>query len=281
MVINLANSAKRKAGICIVAAIFILGLLYLLVISINRGKNIDNTLLNNIHSDIVLINIQEGDRAFIGEAIKIIDSCNPALIGVDAWFVDEKEKVSDSILCEALKSSRKDVLAYTIDTGGQIVKSNIKFSRLASTEGLAVFAENIKNRSISMIPVQKIDTSIHEQFALKILQNWKPSFRHAFKVNQLIPIEFTHSLENFVHLNASDLFSKNYCEQLRNKVVLLGYLGPKNIDKHFTPFGLEKKEYLNQPDTYGIVVIANAIQTILKYKESPNNKIEIIEKVKQ
>jgi hypothetical protein len=48
---------------------------------------------------------------------------------------------------------------------------------------------------------------------------------------------------------------------------LLGYIGPSNEDKHFTPIRLAEKFPENEPDTYGIIIIANEIRTLLnKYK---------------
>ncbi|HLG40855.1 MAG TPA: hypothetical protein VI461_14345, partial [Chitinophagaceae bacterium] len=79
------------------------------------------------------------------------------------------------------------------------------------------------------------------------------------------PIKFTRTLEEFIHFNGLDLKTKNLCEYLRDKVVFLGYLGPSNEDKHFTPIRLVKKYADNQPDTYGLVMIANEIRTILEF----------------
>ena len=52
------------------------------------------------------------------------------------------------------------------------------------------------------------------------------------------------------------------------KCFLVGYTGPENEDKHFTPLRFidDKKYNHDEPDTYGLVIIANEMRTILEYK---------------
>ena len=220
-------------------------------------------LTNKIDPDIVLINIGEVDRAVIGRLLLSINSCHPSVIGIDAWFSKEKDHLEDSVLMAALDTIQNDVLGYHIDSGGIVVKSNTKFSALAKDEGLTN-VEQINGLLSAIKPIQVVDKKTHEAFALKIIEQWKPEFKNSLKPDQKVPIKYRQTLDQFFHFDHSEINDVG-CEVLRNKVVLIGYLGPSNEDKHFTPIRLAKKYDNNDPDTYGLVVIANAIRTILDH----------------
>ena len=94
-----------------------------------RSKDQVN-LTTKIDSEIVLINIENGDRRDIGETLLTINKCNPTLIAIDAWFIGEKSPSEDSVLMNAFSQVQNDVLAYSIDSTGKLLKSNKKFSNL-------------------------------------------------------------------------------------------------------------------------------------------------------
>lgn len=228
-------------------------------------------LTNLIDQEIVLINIEEGDRAFLANLLLSIDSCKPALIGIDVLFSGEKDRIQDSILLNALKAVQNDILIYFLDSNGKPEKSHRKFSSLATEEGLAI-VEKPGGLSSHIIPIRTIDGDLHELFPLKIIKHWKPGFKHSLKTNQSIPIHFTRTLDQYLHVNGSEIKSNSQQFDLKDKIVLLGYIGPTNEDKHFTPIRLVKEYPENEPDTYGLVMIANEIRTILKYETPLANK---------
>ena len=218
-------------------------------------------LTNQVDPDIVLINIEQGDRAFIGNLLMKIDSCQPLLIGVDAWFIKEKTETEDSVLVNAFKQIQNDFVTYFFDSSWQVSKSHEKFTRFVSGEGLAM--GNIDNGlQSSFTPVMKVGDKIYEQFALKIIKHWKPEYNRNFSPGKPVTINFTRTLEQFFHFDGS-LIDDVEKSMLKNKIVLLGYLGPESEDKHFTPIRMVKKFTDNEPDTYGLVIIANEIRTLL------------------
>jgi len=221
-------------------------------------------ITNRIDPDIILVNIGNANRAAIGEMLLTINRCNPKVIGFDGWFRDARDGFQDVVLIRALDSIQNDVLAYYIDSTNLIRKSNTKFSSLAD-EGL-VSVDEINGLASAIKPIQTINKVEHSLFALKIINLWKPQFKTFLKTNQTIPIKYTRTLEKFIHFDYLDLANVDP-EALKNKIVLLGFLGPGNEDKHFTPFRLVKSYDTNDPDTYGLVIIANAIRTILDYEK--------------
>ena len=135
-------------------------------------------------------------------------------------------------------------------------------------EGLVTFQRT--NGLIStMIPVFKDKGQIHEAFALKLAKRSKPELNASFGVNESIPIEYSRTLEKYVRINGSDLIELPISEfDLPNKIILLGYIGPSEEDMYRTPlrFLEERKLEHDQPDTYGLVIIANQIRTFLNRK---------------
>lgn len=221
-------------------------------------------LTDKIDPEIVLINIEEGDRTFIGNLLLTIDSCKPILVAIDAWFLNEKDSIQDSALINALKTLKNEILAYTLDSIGKPLKSHKKFKSLVTDEGLAIAEQNGELVS-NIIPIRTIDNEIHESFPLKIIKQWKPQFKSSIETDESIPIKFSRTIDQFIHFNGSELITNNHCKEISNKIILLGYLGPSKEDKHYTPIRLVKKYPDNEPDTYGLVMIANAIRTILEY----------------
>jgi len=247
-------------------AVFVSNLILLnTLFSCNSQERYFVDITNRIDPDIVLVNIGNANRATIGEMLLTINRCNPRVIGFDGWFRDKKDSSQDSILLNALDSIQNDILAYFIDSTNTIVKSNTIFSSHVTDEGL-VAAEEINGLVGSIKTIQTINNIEHSLFALKIIKLWKPEFKTSLKTNQTIPIKYTRMLDQFIHFDYSDL---NYVapEALRNKIILLGFLGPGNEDKHFTPLRLVRPNDTNDPDTYGLVIIANEIRTILDYEK--------------
>ena len=221
-------------------------------------------LTDEIDSEIVLINMEEGDRAFIGDLLLTVDSCKPVLIGIDAWFVQEKDYQHDFVLANALKTIDNDILAYTLDSSFNPRKSHEKFREFVSAEGLAVVTF-LNGLSSHFTPLTVVDDKVCVHFALKIVEWWQPGFIHDFEPNQIIPTKFTRTLDQFNHYSGSEITTAEHLSKLQNKIVLLGYIGPSNEDKHFTPIRSEINFQKNEPDTYGVVIIANQIRTILEY----------------
>lgn len=222
--------------------------------------------VDTIDPDIVLINIEEGDRSFISRTLLTIDSCKPKLIGIDAWFIQEKDSAQDIALVNALKNVNNVILGYTLDTFGQPIKSHLKFRAHVADEGLAVL-QNEDGLSSHFTPITLIDDKENEHISLRIVRKWRPDFPVDIDKGKTIPINFTRTLDQFVHLNGSDLTVAKNLKDINNKIVLFGYLGPSNEDKHFTPFRKKLNIKNSEPDTYGVVIIANEIRTILNYKK--------------
>lgn len=218
----------------------------------------------SIDPDIVLINIENGDREFISKVLQKVDSLKPLVVGIDVTFQGSKKQ--DSFLTRALEHLGNDVLVYTARQDGSISGSDPVFTKFADQGNLNY--EQKFGLVTTIIPLQNIKDSIHESFPLKIIKKWKPDFVASFKVDEKMDIEFSRDGSRFMTIAGSGLVDTpvdNF--ELANKVFLVGYTGPGNEDKYFTPLRSRGDFRSNEPDTYGLVIVGNAIRTILSYQK--------------
>lgn len=219
--------------------------------------------LAGIDPEIVLINIEDGDRAFIGKVLLKLDSLHPAVIGVDVTFKGRRKQ--DSVLIAAFKKIKNDILIYNVSQNGTLTASDSAFTNLVAGQGNLYFEQKL-GLVTTTIPLQKINDTTHESFALKIIKYWKPDFTSQIKVNEKVDINYTRNLESYQVISGSLLLNLNSHDlDLANKVILVGYTGPGYEDKYFTPLRKYGEHKSNEPDTYGMVIIANQIRTILEY----------------
>jgi len=219
---------------------------------------------SNTDNEIVIVNIGDGDRSEIADLLLKIEKCKPLVIGIDALFLKEGESSKDSVLEDAFSIMSNDILAYRFDSTGKIERSVEEFRSKTSGEGfISIEQENgVLNH---FIPVKEEKGIVYESFALKVIKLWKPAFKLSISSNKSIPIRFKRSQEDFHYFEKPNLEESAVREFLGKKIVLVGYLGPSSEDKHYTPLRSKIKFQGTGPDTYGIVINANAIRTLLEY----------------
>lgn len=221
---------------------------------------------DKIDPDIILINIGNGNRSEIAALLLDIDKCSPLMVGIDAIFPRHRESLEDSILAFAIEKVSNDILAYRFNSTGNVDRSIDEFRKFASDEGY-VDLDRREGVSSHFTPMKKVDGKLYESFALKTIKKWKPEFKYNLTVDKSIPILFQRSQQQYYYFVKEDLHDKNVCDLLKNKIVLIGYLGPGDEDKQYTPIRINDKDQEGKPDTYGLVIQANAIRTILEYEK--------------
>lgn len=225
-------------------------------------------LVGSQDPDIVLVNIENGDREFIGKILLKLDSLDPIVIGINVFFEGKKTRREDSILAKAMQKIDNVILPYGLSIKNEIEASDSIFMRFAKDKGLLKYIRTTGLIS-NMIPLPKIEDKVHESFAYKIVKYWKPDIKPNFEINQQIPINYQRTSEMFMQLDGSFLLETNIDDyDLKNKIFLLGYNGPGKEDKYSTPLRFTGKEpEHDEPDTYGLVIIANQLRTIIDYNK--------------
>lgn len=253
---------RSNYSISVIAVIIFFGLYTSFRLFIAFAKPVHSVeLVNTIDPDIVLVNIGDGDRVSIANKLLAVDSCNPGVIGINAYFSQDKNGQTDSILINAFKKARHDIIGYHLDEHGSPTDIQKKFSNQASASGLLSY-EGINGLVSRVTPVRLIDGKIYELFALQVIKEWHPGFKHGLAPNQVIPIKYTRTAGRFFQLESSQLADVEP-RFLKNKIVLLGYLGPSDEDLNYTPVQLLLPRHKPGPDMYGVVILANVIRTIL------------------
>lgn len=223
-------------------------------------------------SDIVLVNIENRDRYQIAQLINHLQQFNPKAIGVDVIFKNPKNQYSDSLLLKALSQPNVVVVKAFVDN--EWVNSfNNNFSDKLR-EGYSNLNFNSQNQVIRKINYSyENQNKIHHSLSYKMYLH--DSIQVADKTEQVLA--YTGSMNSFLTLGYDEILNNEDLNFIKNKYVLLGYLGiplgnPNDIeDKFFTPLN-KNSSGKSVPDMYGVTIHANALAALIngiKFKEIP------------
>jgi len=226
-------------------------------------------------NNIQLINLGEGDRAYIARVINQVNSCSPAVIALDITFATyDSTSINDSLLLTSISTSNTILAArYKM---GTIYDVHSNFLDSAYDCGYAQVEVDEDNYVIDFSIYEKKYKSLYEKN-----HGAKKIFHFAYKIaNEFDSIAAAKYLKDTVHprtpivisrltdqFNIHDYQDLDFpCDDLRGKIVILGYLGPTNEDKHTTYARYHTKKYYgtNEPDMYGPIIVANQILMILE-----------------
>lgn len=223
-------------------------------------------LNDKIDNNILIFNMDRLDRIELSDVIKKIVKGNPSLILINAYFPSTSKDIdSISSLWKILSEHKNIFLAYYVDTSGKIIKSFDDNKIFSERIGLINF-ESPRNYVTHFSPIKIIEKDTCVSLALMAARTIQPHANFDFKVNESIPITFWKRLVNYANYEVSD-FRKysRILEEFEGKIVIIGYIGPENEDKYYTPIGDFDHASGTDPDTYGSVILANEIRTLLNY----------------
>ena len=241
-------------------------------------------------TNIVLVNISTISRFEIARQLEIIRQHDPAAVGLDVFFFDQQEDVlGDMYLADQLKNTPNLVTVSRLepDENGNFKKIHYSDSLFiqngdigfANLNTQADFQKDYK--TCRVFPVSwKIKDETHYPFALELVRKVDPQKADIFlardKENEVInyrgniamPLDAEHYPISFYTLDAQEVLQGRFQPgMLRNKIVLLGYMGDyvgdaSWEDRFYTPLN---KKYAGKtnPDMYGVVIHANIISMIL------------------
>ncbi|WP_248724765.1 CHASE2 domain-containing protein [Seonamhaeicola sp. ML3] len=271
----------RDSFFCTILTLLVSGILLLIFVNVNildpfyrAFKDFSFTDIyhskihktNKIDKDIIIVNIQHADRFTIAQAIEKIQKQNPKVIGLDAIFKEQKEMFTDSVLKSALNKHNNIVTSYYFEND-TLIKNHDYFRNEKPVEGFINVNFDNKDKVIRSFrgyktPENKL--SFATQVALK---SGKLSHFDSKKLNEGIPINYFGNLNAFLIFDIQELLELESIPSMRDKIVLLGYLGtptgnPFDIeDKHFTPLN-ENFAGKSTPDMYGVLIHANVIKML-------------------
>jgi len=233
---------------------------------------------------VVLVNIGNLDRVGIALLIETINKYKPKVIGIDAFFKEERVFEEDSILAASLSQVDNLVLVSRLPPEKYDVKAN-KFDSLGTSA--PVFMKSVKHTGYANLitkgkgqdefvtfrtfaPFQKVKDGTELAFAVKLAQIYdaKKAQKILDRKNKVEYINYIGNLEQFTVLDINQVLNEDFDPRaIEGKIVILGFLGPNldvvaYVDRGYSPLN-DKYIGRTSPDMYGAVVHANIVSMIL------------------
>lgn len=232
---------------------------------------LEKSVQTPVDSNIAIVNIGHADREGLAYLIEKVSNMQPKVIGLDAYFENEKDSVKDSILRSAFLKTKNLVVVSRLAVekkNNDLIIMKDYFDSAYSHRGFAnLAAEEIGTVRI-YAPFEKINNSSYPHFTSAITKLYNPEvFTKLQKRHKEVEtINYSRRVNQYMIIEMEDLMMGNVNEQLlRDKIVLMGYVNsnPYDIeDKKFTPMN-PKFAGKSVPDMNGVVVQANIISMVL------------------
>jgi CHASE2 domain-containing sensor protein len=223
--------------------------------------------------EIVLINAEILDRAEFAEELDHINALDPKLVALDIFFSEDRDPHKDVLLQAALKKTKRLFMISTIDDYGYGRRMGYKQFGLGSLpvflEGAQTgFANTIINedemRTLSRFSTHEyVDGNFEYHFGVRLAMAYDSlhAMRFIERHPRIVDVDFKNGERRFKTFSASDVLGKRISKQdIEDKIVMLGFLGPGNEDKFFTPLNNNTDE----PDMYGIVYLAHVVAQVME-----------------
>lgn len=231
----------------------------------------------SVDTNIVLVNIGHLSRSDIAKQINIINSFSPKVIGLDVVFAKSEKSKSDTIVAEALNNVRNLVLVGILDNYSEkgdyynkyyIPDSNFSKNAVMGYANLPTKYGASSKTIRSFRPYSKVKNNIVPAFALRIVEMYDMD---SYKIllsrsNDEEVINYRGNIDKFITLDTDILYRNYNLNFLKDKIVLLGFLGNSLTEKtlediYFTPLN-EVYAGRSYPDMYGVTIHANIISMI-------------------
>lgn len=224
---------------------------------------------------IVLVNIDTLSRSEIAQVIVKIDSLTPGVVGLDIMFNDRTRYEDDLKLISALYSCNNLVMGRLIKNYSTETNYHDQYVSLPPE----FVPENARYGFINAILNDK-EHSMLSRFSVKeMVKNrveYHFSIRVAMTYDSLKTIDFINSHSRFVEVDfkaknrdfkvfssTEVLRNRVVADDIRGKIVLIGFLGPGDEDRFSTPLTKDPTER----DIYGLQFLAYIIAQVLEYDE--------------
>ncbi len=225
-----------------------------------------------ISEEIILINVEDYNRKQLTYLIEAINIEDPQVIGVDLIFLENQNNEDDSLLASALSNAK--VVTTFINRENETLGNAAIFKSAQQVSGFVNFdAEGQVGVVRKIQGIQNINGEQTYAFTSQIIRkynNGKIWHDNALekRLTSKRRIKYYGNYQDFKHFNASDFINLDDKTIVKDKLVLLGYLGnPLGSiydveDKHFTPLN-KNPSGKGIPDMYGLSIHANTLNMML------------------
>lgn len=232
----------------------------------------------SVHDSIVLVNTGPYDKGRIAKLISKLSTLSPKVIALDIAFPEYAGDTDDRNLYLALRDVKRLVLPSEISYEGQDYQGRdiISVYLTCATE---FFVPNAKTGFVSA-EVERDQGQIPRKFIVWQKGSYSEDIYHHFSVvtamtfdslrgssfvqsqERLVDIDYKNGKRKFKIFSASEILVDNLTKKdIEGKIVMMGFLGPGDDDKYFTPLGANP----NEPYMYGLEYLANIVAQVLEY----------------
>lgn len=233
--------------------------------------------------NIVLIQAAK-TRSEILNQLKIINTGQPAVVGIDLSFSDKKDSIIDNKLISLIVNNKNMVPGYTLDldkkTPSLIIEKLIPEDYLLKQGGYMNFSHAHSTDVIRAFPPFYTENKIkYPAFSSRIAEIFSPDkFKKISNRNRRKEfVNYSGNIDYYLNYSESQLKELDYKKELsflKGKIVLLGFFtqndSVKVIDDIFySPLNnvIAGRSF---PDMYGVVIHANILSMILNGKNYIN-----------
>lgn len=224
-------------------------------------------------TNIVLVNIGTLDREGIAAEVEVINAQKPRLIAIDTVFEQPTTAKADSLLAAALGQVEHLILGVNIYQSSNNQKDSLGcyYAPLyANAQKAALgFASGGRNKvTRDFYPIHQIGDSLIPSFAAQMA---KIAYPHAYehlqeRNNTKERINYRRTDLQYITLDVQDIFNPELAVNLKDKVVILGYMGQQLGTqswevKYYTPLN-EKYIGKTAPDMFEAAIHANTLSMI-------------------
>lgn len=221
------------------------------------------SIIEGKDTNIVLVNIGDGDRKYIATVLNHLTILNPQVIGIDAFFATRKDSIGDEMLRQSLRDS--EIILGIKTEGTKLYGTDIFFTK-NNKVGVAML--KLKDSYADNYQVQyPTNYGMINHISVSLAKRMNPKKANVFlkrnghKTN--LPIQITKFKNQFTYYEYKDLSFKS--KEIEGKIILLGYLGPGNEDKFKTYSSVFNSNIdTESADMYGCTIIANQIRMVLE-----------------
>jgi CHASE2 domain-containing sensor protein len=240
---------------------FIFGFLIIinLTMSCTSQGRIDDALrvaLDSANSSrIILVNGRHLDRCQLASLIEAISSCSPRSMAVNFIFRDDNANHCNDSLQAALLQSNNVILTVKEEYPSRNPASLARFAKSTGVLGMQVEDGQI-SRYYTIVEGQD-----KWHYTLPLLIAFSADSAYQFGIRSKITpeakrITLKRDAHDFTIIEPDQL--ANHCWELKDKVVIIGYLGPNKEDVYKV-----RTENGGVTQTFGTVVLANVVVEIL------------------
>ncbi|WP_411894869.1 CHASE2 domain-containing protein [Winogradskyella sp. A2] len=228
---------------------------------------------NKIADDVILLNIENHGRDIIAPLLETILEEDPKVVGFDVILEKHQTHNYADTLLRKLLQNEKVITSFSYENNTII--NNESFFNLPKESGFVNFNYNDNTNVIREFEAYKeIAGKTRSSFATMIAKKYLKSkkwkkYNYEEKLQDAQYIKYKGNIESFPVLTANDFLFGESKSFLKDKVVIIGYLGKENSDnksdindKFWTPLN-SRIAGKSDRDMYGAVVHANIVDMLI------------------